>query len=53
MPFQRYDFSPSASLSFQLWEACVKNSLLRAELLSLAKPSGPICGPNHKGSAPR
>lgn len=34
---------PSASLSFQLWEAWVKNSLLRAELLSLAIPSGPIC----------
>lgn len=35
--------SPSASLSFQLWEAWVKNSLLRAELLSRAIPSGPIC----------
>lgn len=33
---------PSASLSFQLWEAWVKNSLLRAELLSLVIPSGPI-----------
>ena len=34
---------PSASLSFQLCDAWVKNSLLRAELLRRAMPSGPTC----------
>lgn len=38
-----YTNLPSANLSFQLCEAWVKNSLLRAELLNLAIPSGPIC----------
>lgn len=37
---------PSANLSFQLWEAWVKNSLFRAELLSLAVPSGPTYNNN-------